>query len=178
LENNSSDDGAIVLKFGSWVLRTRADLPNAVHEIYRWYRRASRSSPSYLRSALHGRAFGRSTGHLRATRAVRHGRALSYRRAHLDGALGPALDRSGIPARVLNPREVRLIALGSPLDSELLSVNTGRLRQLLTIGCSSFRASSGMDLEGRAHLLGRGGWDAAVSRRPTKQAPTGEVCSL
>ncbi len=29
----------IVLKFGSSVLQSRADLPQAVHEIYRWIRR-------------------------------------------------------------------------------------------------------------------------------------------
>lgn len=28
----------VVLKFGSSVLRSHADLPSVVHEIYRWYR--------------------------------------------------------------------------------------------------------------------------------------------
>ena len=32
----------IVLKFGSSVLQSRADLPHAVHEIYRWIRRQYR----------------------------------------------------------------------------------------------------------------------------------------
>jgi hypothetical protein len=32
----------VVLKFGSSVLKCRADLPAAVHEIYRWYREGTR----------------------------------------------------------------------------------------------------------------------------------------
>jgi homoserine dehydrogenase len=31
-------EAIVVLKFGSSVLRSQADLPNVVHEIYRWYR--------------------------------------------------------------------------------------------------------------------------------------------
>lgn len=35
-------DSIVVLKFGSSVLRSRGDLPSAVHEIYRWYRDGQR----------------------------------------------------------------------------------------------------------------------------------------
>jgi hypothetical protein len=38
----------IVLKLGSSVLRCSADLPNAVHEIYRWYRNGVRAVRGHL----------------------------------------------------------------------------------------------------------------------------------
>jgi homoserine dehydrogenase len=74
--------------------------------------------------------------------------------------LGLALDRSGIPARVLNPREIELLASGSPLDSELVSVNVVRVRELLRrYPALVVPGFFGTDAEGRTHLLGRGGSD-------------------
>lgn len=39
IQRTGAQDNIIILKFGSSVLRTVADLPNVAHEIYRWYRR-------------------------------------------------------------------------------------------------------------------------------------------
>jgi homoserine dehydrogenase len=150
-----------VLKFGSSVLRTRADLPNAVHEIYRWFRLGH--SVVAVVSAI-----GEGTDAL-----LREARELAtepepYATAELlatgerasAALLGIALDRAGIPARVLNPREIGLTAVGSPLDSELVSVNTDRVRELLVdhpvLVVPGF---FGTDSEGRTHALGRGGSD-------------------
>ena len=41
-ETEAVPEKVVVLKFGSSVLGSRADLLNAVHEIYRWYRDGSR----------------------------------------------------------------------------------------------------------------------------------------
>src|SRR6185437_10280997 len=74
--------------------------------------------------------------------------------------LGIALDRSGVRTRVLNPREVNLVALGGALDSELLALNYGRVRQLLSeYPVLVIPGFFGTDPEGRTHVLGRGGSD-------------------
>jgi homoserine dehydrogenase len=151
----------IVLKFGSSVLRTVGDLPNAVHEIYRWYRAGERviavvSAIGLTTDELLCEARGLSatpepfaTAELLAT-GERASAAL----------LGMLLDRSGIPARVLNPREIELIAAGSPLDSELVSLNVARVEALLlqypVLVVPGF---FGTDTAGRTHILGRGGSD-------------------
>jgi homoserine dehydrogenase len=161
LNNETSDTKFIVLKFGSSVLRTSADLPNAVHEIYRWYR------GGYKVAAVVS-AIGLTTDEL-----LCEARRLSptpdpYAAAELlatgervsAALLGIALDRSGIPARVLNPREIELIASGGALDSELVSVNAERVQQLLdeypVLVVPGF---FGTDGQGRTHVLGRGGSD-------------------
>ena len=155
------DDRIIVLKFGSSVLRTRADLPSAVHEIYRWYR-------SGYRVVAVVSAIGSGTDEL-----LSQARALAmepepYATAELlatgerasAALLGIALDRSGVPARVLNPREVEMVAAGHPLDSELLSVNCERISQLFVdYPVLVIPGFFGTDLEGRTHVLGRGGSD-------------------
>jgi len=108
----------IVLKFGSSVLRTSEDLPNAVHEIYRWVR-------SGLRVIAVVSAIGDATDRLLA-----NARALSpapepFATAELlatgerasAALIGVALDQAGVVARVLNPREIGLTVAGSPLAS-------------------------------------------------------------
>lgn len=155
----------IVLKFGSSVLRSRADLPAAVHEIYRWYRAGQQvvavvsaldeTTESLLAQA---REFAPdpepyATAELLAT-GERHSAAL----------LGIALDRAGIPARVIDPRDIRLTVLGDVLDSEPAAADRERLRALLTeapiIVVPGF---FGYDTGGRLHLLGRGGSDLTAA---------------
>jgi homoserine dehydrogenase len=171
-DKNGLHGRLIVLKFGSSVLRTRVDLPNVVHEIYRWYR------SGYEVIAVVS-AIGLTTDELLCeAREVAgfggHGAACAsnspepYALAELlatgertsAALLGVALDRAGVPARVLNPREIGLIAAGSPLDSELLAVKVERVRELLNESpVLVVPGFFGTDPEGRTHLLGRGGSD-------------------
>src|SRR6202035_831589 len=122
-------DEVMVLKFGSSVLRTAADLPNAVHEVYRWYRQG-------LSVIVVVSAIGEATDRLLAEARQLTTTPEAYATAELlatgerssAALLGVALDRSGIPARMLNPCEIGLTVKGSPLESELTEVNLARLR--------------------------------------------------
>jgi homoserine dehydrogenase len=126
----------IVLKFGSSVLRTDADLPNAVHEIYRWIRGGHRvvAVVSAIGSATDNLIVqARSLSLTSEPFATAELLATGERAAA--ALLGVALDRAGVFARVLNPREIGLTVAGSPLDSELVSVDVARLRSLLIEYC-------------------------------------------
>lgn len=154
----------IVLKFGSSVLTTPADMPNAVHEIYRWYRQGARVIAVVS-------AIGDATDRLLTEARQLAAEPQPYATAELlatgerasAALLGVALDRSGIPARVLNPREIRLTVTGSPLDSELTAVNLVRLRELLAeYPVLVVPGFFGTDTAGRTHVLGRGGSDLSA----------------
>ena len=154
----------IVLKFGSSVLPTDADLPNAVHEIYRWAREGYRVIAVVS-------AIGQATDQLLARVRILSSMPEPFATAELlatgerssAALLGLALDRAGLPARVLNPREIGLTVSGSPLDSELVSVDVERLRALLAehtvLVVPGF---FGTDAAGRTNLLGRGGSDLSA----------------
>jgi homoserine dehydrogenase len=151
----------IVLKFGSSVLRGADDLPNVVHEIYRWYREGH--SVIAVVSAI-----GKTTEAL-----IRESRTLTespepYSTAELlatgertsAALVGIALDRAGVSARVVNPREIGFEVAGAPLDSEPLSLDVARVRQLLAEhAVLVVPGFFGTDKAGRTHLLGRGGSD-------------------
>lgn len=99
----------IVLKFGSSVLRTLSDLPLAVHEIYRWYRAG-------WRVVIVVSAVGNATDTLLTEahaltpdpepNAVAELLATAERRSA--ALLGTALDGVGVPARVVDPRDIGL----------------------------------------------------------------------
>jgi homoserine dehydrogenase len=89
------------LKFGSSVTRTAQELPNVVHEIYRWYRTGQR--------VIVVAALGLTTDEVVT-----------------------ALDRSGVPARSLDPHEIGLTTTSSSLaESERASVDVSRVQELL-----------------------------------------------
>jgi homoserine dehydrogenase len=154
----------IVLKLGSSVLETQEDLPNAVHEIYRWYRAGYRVVAVVS-------AVGDTTDHLIAQAGeLAHApdpwscaELLATGERASAALLGIALDRSGVPARIVDPREVGLLVAGSPLDSEPVSLDAGRLKSLLTdhpvVIIPGF---FGTVSDGRVHLLGRGGSDLSA----------------
>ena len=157
--------GTIVLKFGSSVLRSRADLPAAVHEIYRWYRAGWRvvavvsaignTTEILLDEARDFTATPEpsATAELLAT-GERHSAAL----------LGVALDRVGVRARVLDPREIGLTAVGSAIDSEPVAVDRERLHALLdACGVVVVPGFFGYGENGQLHLLGRGGSDLSAA---------------
>ena len=151
----------IVLKFGSSVLRGASDLPAVVQEVYRWYRTGARvlavvSAPGTVTETLLKQARELSpepepwaTAELLAT-GERASTAL----------LAIALNRSGMPARLVNPSEIALAINGDPLEGNPVSVDRVRVDQLLAdhpvLVIPGF---FGSDAEGRTQLLGRGGSD-------------------
>jgi len=162
----------VVLKFGSSVLRTQADIPNAVHEIYRWYRSGCRVLAVVSAIGLTTDELLAQADEVLGRMPEEEGRSITspqpYALAELlatgerasAALLGIALDRAGVPARVLNPREIGLTATGAPLDSELSGVDIGRVRELLALDpVLVLPGFFGTDAEGRTHLLGRGGSD-------------------
>jgi homoserine dehydrogenase len=154
----------IVLKLGSSVLKTEEDLPNAVHEIYRWYRAGSRVVAVVS-------AIGETTDRLTAQSIKIWNSPDPWASAELlatgerasAALLGIALDRSGVPARIVDPREIGLTVAGSPRDSEPVSLDAARLHSLLAdYPVVVIPGFFGTAADGRAHLLGRGGSDLSA----------------
>ena len=151
----------IVLKFGSSVLRSADDLPNVVHEIYRWYRDgygviAVVSAIGKTTEALlsESRTLTESPEPFSTAELLATGERTSA------ALLGIALDRAGIPARVVNPREIGFEVTGTPLDSEPVSLDAARVHELLAEhSVLVVPGFFGTDNAGRTHLLGRGGSD-------------------
>lgn len=98
-----SDKRIVVLKFGSSVLQSESDLATAVHEIYRWWRQG-------FQVVVVVSAFGNTTDEL-----TRHAHSvcdqpndelvaqlLATGEATSSALIGLALNRSGIPATVLD----------------------------------------------------------------------------
>ncbi|MGH8135114.1 MAG: homoserine dehydrogenase [Steroidobacteraceae bacterium] len=154
----------IVLKFGSSVLQTPSDVPKAVHEIYRWYRDGHRV-------VVIVSAIGQGTNWLLNQACEFSASPDPHALAELlatgeraSAALfGIALDRAGVPARVVDPREIRLTALGQVLNSEPVTVLSSKLEELLSAApVLVVPGFFGHDAEGRLHLLGRGGSDLSA----------------
>ncbi len=156
-------DEIIVLKFGSSVLSTAGDIPNAVHEIYRWYRRGARvvavvsaigDTTNRLFEEARGLALDPQSHCLAALLATGERASAAL--------LGIALDRSGIPSRVLDPAEITLTVEGGALDSEPVAADRARCRAFLeeypVLVIPGFFGSK----EGRTQLLGRGGSDLSA----------------
>jgi homoserine dehydrogenase len=154
----------VVLKFGSSVLESAADIPNVVHEIYRWYRSGHKviavvSAIGQATNWLIGQAAELST----TPEPFALAELLATGERSSAALVGIALDRAGIPCRVVDPREIHLTALGKPLDSEPTMVGQSKLQEILTatpvIIVPGF---FGHDAHGRLHLLGRGGSDLSA----------------
>ena len=154
-------ESVVVLKFGSSVLRSRADLPAAVHEIYRWYRDGRRVIAVVS-------AIGDATDLLLASARDLANEPEPYALAELlatgeraaAALLGVALDRVGVRSRVVDPRTIGLLALGTALDSEPVAINREQLKSLLTeFPVLLVPGFFGYDEKKRLHLLGRGGSD-------------------
>jgi homoserine dehydrogenase len=154
----------IVLKFGSSVLRSCADIPAVVHEIYRWYRDGWRvvavvsaigdTTEELLTRArqLNADPEPKATAELLAT-GERQSSAL----------LAIALDRVGVPSRHVDPRAIRLTAAGPALDSEPLDADRTALETLLNeFPVLVVPGFFGYSANGQLHLLGRGGSDLSA----------------
>lgn len=151
----------IVLKLGGSVLRSEESLPDLVHEIYRW-RRAGHGVVAVV-SALAGAtdAWLRRSAEIQSE-ADPHTVAAFVANGELQSAslLGLYLDRSGVPASVLSPSALRLVAEGAASAASPVTVDRSRLRAALerdeVVLVPGFVAE---DTSGRSVLLGRGGSD-------------------
>lgn len=151
----------IVLKFGSSVLRTPADLPRAVDEIYRYVRDGQRVVA--VVSAFAGetdRLFAEAERHAQRGCDYAVAALVATGEQHSAARLCLALDESGIPARVVLPSEIHMRSAGDPRDSEPESLDhdalLSRIRHHPVTVIPGFFA---VDDENRTVLLGRGGTD-------------------
>jgi len=152
--------GIIVLKFGSSVLRSESDLPAAVHEIYRWWRRGNQVVAVVS-------AFGDTTDELtrRANDACDEpddalvAALLATGETASSALLGLALNRAGIPTTVLDAERAGLATVGATLDSNLVSVDAGNVLSAIQEGVVVLPGFVGRSQQGQTTLLGRGGSD-------------------
>jgi homoserine dehydrogenase len=155
-----SEKRIVVLKFGSSVLRNENDLPAAVHEIYRWWRDGFQVVA--IVSAL-----GNTTDELNRRAHVACDQPndelvaalLATGEAASSALMGLALNRSGIPATLLDAEQAGLTTDGSVLDANLTSVDTARILKALRDGVVVLPGFVGRDRSGKTTLLGRGGSD-------------------
>jgi homoserine dehydrogenase len=155
----------IVLKFGSSILRTAADLPKAVHEIYRYTREGV--GVVAVVSAFEGVtdrliAQAQALGADPATDVGVSGFATLVASGEREAAasLLIALSRAGIPANGLDPLTAGLRVQGNGIAGTPLSLAIERFTPLLDRGrVLVVPGFFGADEEGGVSLLGRGGSD-------------------
>lgn len=155
----------IVLKFGSSVLRTAADLPRAVHEIFRYTRDGfgviavvSAFDGVTDRLLAQARALGaepeRGTGISGLAALVASGERETA------ASLQIALSRAGLPANVVDPLAAGLRVVGGGLEGSPVDLAADRLVSLLDLGrILVVPGFFGSDADGGVSLLGRGGSD-------------------
>jgi homoserine dehydrogenase len=152
-----------VLKFGSSVLRGPEDLPVAVDEIYRRWRSGSRVLA--VVSAFEG-VTDQLIQESRSLLAESPAAAAAYiaqGEQRTAAQLMDSLTRCGIPALLVEPRDIRLIAAGAPLESVPVSVDVTALARLWD-SCPVLVLPGfyGVDAEGSTALFGRGGSDLSA----------------
>lgn len=153
----------IVLKFGSSVLQSRADLPHAVHEIYRWIRRQYRVVAVVS-------AFAGETDRLLASVAdypdanpEAIARVIATGEEVATAFLTLELDRFGIPAQVLDPGQIQLIAQTGSNDTEPVSAEIRVIENVLHQGrVAVIPGFVARDPQGCVALFGRGGSDLSA----------------
>jgi homoserine dehydrogenase len=149
-----------VLKFGSSTLRTESDLPRAVHEIYRHWRRGSQvlvvvsAIGSSTDDLLERAELLTSEPHPRFLAGL-----LATGEATSASLLGVALHRAGLPVCVLSPAQIGLRTAGETLDAEPVAVNDEKLREQLRSSIVVVSGFVGVDETDHPTLLGRGGSD-------------------
>ncbi len=153
-----------VYKFGSSVLRERADLARAVHAVYASRRRGARvlcvasaigdTTDRLLREADAWRANGDES----ALAAL-----LSTGEAEATALLALALNRAGVPAKRFDASAIGLACEGPRLDARPIAVDRARLtRALADVGVVVVPGFQGVDEDGEAALFGRGGSDQSA----------------
>ncbi len=155
----------IVLKFGSSVLRTAADLPKTVHEIFRYAREGF--SVVAVVSAFEGvtdrllaqaKALGADPAHDVGVSGL--AALLASGERETAASLQIALSQAGIAANVLDPLAAGLRVNGNGMEGSPVSLAAARLRTLLDRGrIVVVPGFFGTDEQGGVSLLGRGGSD-------------------
>lgn len=149
----------VVLKFGSSVLQTEADLPQAIDEIYREWREGRRVIAVVSAFA---RVTDRRFAQTRAITTDLHEQAawVAGGEEESGNKLAAALVANGVSARYVDARVAGLRAHGDPHESTPVSLNASYLRECLhehaVLVVPGFIAQ---DIQGRTVLLGRGGSD-------------------
>jgi homoserine dehydrogenase len=153
----------IVLKFGSSVLRSRADLPLAVHEVYRWIRR--QYDVVAVVSAFAGetdRLLGTVEGY-RDANPEAIARVVATGEEVATAFLALELDHFGIPAQVLDPSQIQLIAETESNDTEPVSADIAPIQNAFRLGrVAVIPGFVARDRRGRVALFGRGGSDLSA----------------
>jgi homoserine dehydrogenase len=150
----------IVLKFGSSVLRNEDDLPNAVHEIYRWWRDGAQVVAVVS-------AFGDTTDQLmRQAEKVCDNpdksvlpSLLATGEAKASALLTLALRKVGIAARLFDEVQAKLRTVGGGIDAIPVAVDSSRLLNESRRAVVVLPGFVGRDEAGDQTLLGRGGSD-------------------
>ncbi len=164
----------VVLKFGSSVLRSDADLPRAVDEIFNVLRSGRRvlcvvSAIGTTTDRLWSRA-KRITGlggrtddgppRFPDAESTAFAQLLATGEATSTALLTLALQRAGIDARGLEAKQLALHTRGSLLNGTPIAVADGALRQALDESAVVVVPGFvGQHADGRTSLLGRGGTD-------------------
>ncbi len=166
--HDAADAPLTVLKFGSSILRTEADLPLAVHEIYRWVRKGHRvlavvSALAGQTDALLERARSLGTP-VDATPRIEDEDALAALLATGEqtsaALLKLAVVRAGIPAALLDARRAGLRTRGTRLDAEPCGLDAASIRLLFEdVAVVVLPGFVGVGPAGEPTLLGRGGSD-------------------
>lgn len=156
-----TESNVLVLKFGGSVLKSDASIARVVHEVYRHVRNGF--AVVAVVSALHGETDA-LTQRAKALDPEATGPAFAALLAtgELTSAalLALAVRRSGLACEVASAERLALRVRGSALDAEPASVDVAVLRSLLQrLSVVVVPGFVGVDDEGRAALLGRGGSD-------------------
>jgi len=149
-----------VLKFGSSVLRSEADLPSVVHEIYRHWREGEQVIVVVS-------AFGHTTDSLlqqaenicERPDKLALATLLATGEAASSALLVLALRRAGIPARVFDAAQVGLRTVGGRLEADPIAVDSARLISESRKSIVVLPGFVGRGESGDTTLLGRGGSD-------------------
>jgi homoserine dehydrogenase len=156
---------AIVLKFGSSAIRTAADLPRAVHEIYRYTREgvcviAVVSAFEGVTDRLMARARALGADPDREVGIPGLAALVASGERETAASLQIVLSQTGIPAQVLDPLAIGLRVAGDGLEGSPVDLAVARLSALLENGSILIVPGFfGSDEEGSVSLLGRGGSD-------------------
>ena len=152
-----------VLKFGSSVLRSDADLTLVVKEIVRWRRRGHRvvavvSAIGNTTDVLTQRA------HAISNRPVDSFIASLLATGETESAalLGIALTEAGIKSKVLDAVQAGLFTSGSTLDAALKDVKTSVILNALKTDVVVIPGFVGRNERNQTTLLGRGGSDLSA----------------
>lgn len=153
-------DRTTVLKFGGSVLNSEQDLPKAVHEIYRHWRRGSQVLAVVS-------AFGGKTDEL-----VRQSKKFSPEpdsesaasllltgEATTAALLSLELRRVGLPTKILSAHQIDLRTRGDRHDAKPVWADADRIREELRNSIVIVSGFGGIDSKGGPTLLGRGGSD-------------------